>query len=233
MMRRWGDIWPMAQPPNAGSSNSDSPVDANRIGSAQMWRMLVLVHSLVWVGCGGCGSDVKPPGDQVMGTFRLHAKGTFAACSLPGMVAAYDFDGTFSRFLDGGRVFFTVDGVSYDGAFDGQIGSYGSTDARSFQLADGGSCSPCEMKVVQTGKVALLSKSQSKAVGDLCPPSPFDGGVPRDEDAGITLPSTTDAGFDAVLACGEMVVNILGEGFCDPSCYSCRLQYRLTGERLK
>ncbi len=200
-----------------------------------MNRCSWLLTCLLMSGCGGCSPDsVKPPGDQVMGTFVLHSKGIYAACGLPGFPANYDFEGTFSRFTDGGRVFFTVQGIQFDAGFDGQFASYGETENRGFDLADGGNCNSCEMRLVQTGTLALLSESQSKALGDVCPTHALDGGVPGlNEDAGIALPGTTDAGFDAVRACGELKVSITGEGFCDPACYSCQLQYRLSGERKK
>ncbi len=193
------------------------------------WGLVFLLLS----GCAGCSDDVvKPVGDEVLGTFALHSKGIFAACSLPGMPVMYDFEGTFSRFNDGGRVFFTVQGVQYDAGFDGQFASYGQTEVRAFELVDGGSCSSCEMKLTQTATLALLSQSQSKALGDICPTAALDGGVPPpDEDAGIRRPNSTDSGFDAVRACGELQVLISGEGFCDSACYSCRLVYRLSGAR--
>lgn len=193
-------------------------------------RLLLLVASLCLSGCEG--GTLKPPGDELIGTFSLNSKGIFSACSLPGFPANYDFEGTFSQLTDGGGTFFTVGSEQFAASFDGQFASYGQTLAREFQLADGGNCGQCEMKQVQTATLALLSESQSRALGDDCPATALDGGVPgADEDAGITLPRRIDGGFDAVRACGELQVLITGEGFCDPACYSCRLQYRVSGPR--
>lgn len=196
-------------------------------------KPLVLLFSGLWLaGCGGCSTDVKPPGDEVMGNYLFHAQGTSKLCSLPDIATAFDFSGTLSRNKDGGGVFLTLNGTIHDAGFDGQIALSINSSATSYGFADGGSCMPCDMKVTETLVVALLSKSQSAALGDKCPDNPLDGGVPSENpDAGITRPGSTDSGFDAVRACGELHENIGGSGFCDPICNSCVLNYRLTGER--
>jgi hypothetical protein len=201
----------------------------------EMNRCALLLASLSIVGCGDCGGDLKPPGGEVLGTYELTSKGIFAACSLPGFPVNYVFSGTFSRETDGGKVYFSSGTEQFKASFDGQFASYGRTQVVGIGLADGGNCNLCEMKQVESATLALLSGSQSKAVGDVCPTTALDGGVPAtDEDAGIAPPGIgSDGGFDAVLACGELVVQITGEGFCDPACYSCKLQYRVSGPRTK
>lgn len=202
-------------------------------------KHLTLFLCGLWLsGCGGCSTDVKPPGDELMGNYLFHAEGTSKVCGLPDIVASSDFGATVSRFRDGGAVFLTLNGAVYDAGFDGQIVLSINTRSADYTLVDGGSCAACNMKVTETFVVALLSKSQSAKLGEMCPPNPLDGGVPPEDDAGVTLPGTTwsDAGsptgFDAVRACGELLENIGGTAFnCDPVCNSCVLTYRLTGQR--
>jgi hypothetical protein len=197
-----------------------------------MSRFAPLVLGLVLAGCEGCtGGPLTPPGKE-MGTFTLNSKGIFSACSLPGFPVSYDFQGTFSELADGGIVF-TAGIETFKADFDGQFMAYGKTANANFGLADGGNCDACTMKQVQTAKLALLSKSQDEALVTGCPTTALDGGIPAgDLDAGILLPAWTSSGaFDAVRACGELTVQISGEGFCDPACYSCTLVYRVSGPR--
>ena len=70
---------------------------------------------------------------------------------------------------DGGGVFFVVEGSGYDAGFDGQTVIFGRTESGGYRLADGGSCNPCEMRTTNSGSLALLSQSQSAAVGEVCP----------------------------------------------------------------
>ena len=191
--------------------------------------MRVLLTATAVLLCG-CPVNDGVPGNENMGVYQFRAEPVSVACTLPGIADnGFEFSGTFSRFRDGGATFLTLNGLSRDAGFDGQVVSSSHSAPRSFGLSDGGSCAPCEMRVVETLSVALLSKSQSAAVGDRCPANPLDGGVPSD-DARVTLPGSTATGFDAVRACGELLEQISGTGPCDPAC-ACLLQYRLTGER--
>ena len=199
-----------------------------------MDRVALLLASLVLSGCGCSPGVVKPPpGDEVLGTYSGELKGIYSACSLAGFPITDFFEGTFSRFSDGGRVFFLSGDLILDAGFDGQFASFEFFQKGTFALVDGGSCGDCQMKQVQTATLALLSPSQSAAVGDVCPTAFQDGGVPaEDEDAGIFRPRRgDDGGFDAVLACGESVSTITGEGFCDALCYSCKVVYRINSAR--
>lgn len=192
-----------------------------------MTRLLAL---LLTAALCGCPNNDRPPGDENMGLYQLRAEPVSIVCGLPDIPNnGFDFAGTFSRFRDGGAVFLTLNGISRDAGFDGQIASSSHSAPRGFSLPDAGTCAPCEMRVIETIVVALLSKSQSAAVGDRCPPNPLDGGLPG-LDAGVTLPGSTAAGFDSVRACGELYEEIVGTGTCDPLC-SCLLKYRVTGDR--
>ena len=168
-----------------------------------------------------------------MGTYQFRATPVSVACPLPEAVKDSDINGinfaaTFSRFSDGGAVLVTLRNVSRAGAFDGQVLTSTYSAPRNFTLPDGGRCA-CEMRIVETISVALLSKSQSSAVGERCPEAALDGGIPK-ADAGVSLPGTTQFGFDCVRACGDLVDEVVGDGNCDPLC-ACSLRYSLVGDR--
>ena len=128
---------------------------------------LLLLSALV---CACPGSD-KPPGDEVMGTYSFRAVGLSAPCGLPDISSeGFDFTGSLSRFRDGGPVFLILNGVPRPATFDGQIASSSHSAARTFALPDGGDCKSCEMRLVETLTVALVSQSQSERLGDARPP---------------------------------------------------------------
>ncbi len=209
-----------------------------------MNRLAWVLLSLGLSACGSCsGPATQLPGDEQLGTYALNVKGIRAVCTLATFPNTFSYTGSFSRFTDGGRVIFTSvasngDTDKFDGGFDGQfaffVRSEGPTAGSSYGLADGGSCAPCDMRQTQGGVLALVSPSQNAALGEMCPTTALDGGLPPpDADAGIFLPTfNDDGGFNAVRACGEQTVTITGEGFCDPICNSCVLQYRVSGERV-
>ena len=198
-------------------------------------KRLVLLFSCLWLaGCDSCGGSVKPLGDQVLGTYGLHGDGTSKSCSLPAIQATLDLSGTISRQSDGGQTYFYFSLATYDAGFDGQFFTSAPSGPQSIGFDDGGSCSPCTETQTMAFKLAILSPSQSKALGDMCPANPLDGGIPaEDPDAGIFRPTFTDAGFDGVRVCGELKVTIdgSGTGFCDAICLGCVLNYRVTGQR--
>ncbi len=190
---------------------------------------------LLALGVSACPGTVRPPGDEAMGSYAFHAEWipTDPACVLRDVSSSpIDFTGSFSRFRDGGGVFLTLNDVPRDAGFDGQIVTSTHSAPRTFSLADGGTCGGCQMRLYESLTVALLSKSQSAALGDKCPPNPLDGGIPG-PDAGVSLPGSTSTGFDAVRACGILQEHIVGTGSCDPDCNSpsCQLDYVLTGAR--
>ena len=195
-----------------------------------MTRLALLLTSLALMGCP---ADDGPPGDENMGLYQFRAEPVplSVSCGLPGIPnTGFDFSGTVSRFRDGGAVFLTLNGISRDAGFDGQIITSSHSAPRTFKLLDGGQCAAhCDMRVVETLRVALLSQSQNAAVSDRCPANPLDGGVPG-VDAGVKRPGSTETGFDSVRACGDLLEDIVGIGMCDPLC-SCQLKYKLSGDR--
>lgn len=184
---------------------------------------------LLGLALAGCPTSDPLPGNENMGQYAFIAEPQNLMCGLPDLPPnAFGFTGTFSRNRDGGGMFLTLNGISRDAGFDGQVASSSLASARTFFLPDGGQCG-CDMKVTETIAVALLSQSQSSALGDKCPADALDGGVPQ-EDAGVRLPGSTATGFDSVRACGTLFEEINGTGTCDPLC-DCVLRYRLVGER--
>jgi len=189
----------------------------------------------------GCSSSF--PGSQVMGTFHFVAQPALLPDGGWDMNCPYDapgdglpdggsfaFDGTFSWNPSTRQTWFTYLGGTWDAGFDGQTILASGAAARSFAKC----CVPVQL--VETMTVALLSQSQSAAVGETCPDHPLDGGVPSPGDGGITLPSQTPAGFDALLACGTLTDDVavgLNAQACDAGsvCVACTWRYTLTGVR--
>ncbi len=199
-----------------------------------MKRILVCAVAVTAVlAAGSCGGGEKLPGDENLGTWAFTAVPEAISCALADVPdAGFQFSGTYTRNRDGGQVFLTLNGVSRNANFDGQVVSSELTAARSFA-----ECMPCTTEVQETLRVSILSRSQSEAAGNICPERPLDGGTPAPNDAGtITAPGPTNNGFDAVRACGELVDQVIakppaGGAACNPKCGGCSLRYRITGER--
>lgn len=178
----------------------------------------------------GCPGDVRPLGDENMGTYVFQAQPQVVACQLSINADPFTFSGTMSRYRDGGHAFLLLQGINRDAGFDGQVFVSAHTAASALE-----ECKPCTTQVQETITVALLSKSQSDALGGKCPANPLDGGVPAPNDAGINGPGSTDKGFDSVRACGEMsdvIIATAAQGeTCPEKCTACSFRYQLTGER--
>lgn len=184
------------------------------------------VLAATWLACA---PEPVFPGDEVMGTFSFAAsrvKGGDGDCAFSEAQDSFDFQGTFSRFPDAGQIFFTVNGVSRDGGFDGQVAEATLAAARQFSA-----CSCSTTQVEETIRVALLSRSQDEHLDGRCPPAPLDGGVPASgsDDGGVRGPGSTASGFDALRACGELIDRVLPGEEC--ACEECRMTYRLEGIR--
>ena len=194
-----------------------------------MKRLALLLFAGWLAGCDCGGFD--PPVADSLGTYDFHAQPFSAVCSIPNLsTAAVDFRGTLAWLPDGG-VAFTSAGRTNPASYDGQVVVTVDTQPLSITLADGGSCATCDVRVTQTISAALLSKSQSVALKDACPPHPLDGGVPG-ADAGVSLPvRKADGGFDSVRVCGELRFVVTATGFCDPICNGCSLLYTVSGPR--
>jgi len=191
---------------------------------------------LLW----GCPSTSPPiPGSERMGTFdftaqvvRLSDGGVDPAwedCSLkkvPIVEAPGDdfaFQAILSREPSTNEVWLTIGGVSRKATFDGQLVESTFSADRQFQAFDGGG------KLSERFKVALLSRSQSLWLGGLCPADALDGGLPG-PDAGVTLPGSTQNGFDALRACGVLTDDVEPPPTC-VGCQGCTLRYPVTGVR--
>jgi hypothetical protein len=135
------------------------------------------------------------------------------------------FSGIFSRNSDG-TAFFTLNDTDRPATFDGQIDTSSETAARIFEACN---C-PTGTNVMETLTVSLLSRSQVDALPDptTCPSNALSGGTPSGP--GITGPGSTSAGFDAVLACGQLFDAVqLVETDC--SCSACGITYAVQGVR--
>lgn len=180
-----------------------------------------------------CPTGVEIPGAEKMGVFDFHAflkqngeelvPPTFNECLLDEVPLAFDFEAIMSRDPGTPRAWITLGRVSNEALFDGQvIASY----AKAPRTLDECTCPGSAVYIDERITVALLSKSQRDALGrNDCPRNPLDGGVPK-PDGGVILPDSTPNGFDALLACGELVNTLTS----DPAC-TCNLpdggQFRL------
>jgi hypothetical protein len=181
---------------------------------------------------------VSYPGSEIIGTFDFTAfvpppdtpapPGTCTFSEMP--TQDFTFTGTFSRNPDGGT-FFTLGDKNRSATFDGQIIASSESAPRQF---DECGCSG-GTNVDETLTVALLSRSQTDALPDpsRCPGNPLDGGVPP-VGGSITGPGSTGSSFDAVLACGILIDNVVVSASCPPSpgvCTDCGVSYSVQGVR--
>ena len=173
-----------------------------------------------------------PPPGEPMGTYSVTAMPVDIQCQLddvaPGEIS---FDATLSREPQSQTAYFTLARYTRDASFDGQIFTSRGEASRTFSA-----CGNCATRVVEVFSVAVLSRSQSEALHQQCPPAPFDGGLPQPDDAGVTLPTQTSVGFDAVRLCGELFSWVEAQGLpdggpCDAVCSQCQVRYQVVGDR--
>lgn len=210
-------------------------------------RSAVALAAFAWAALS-CASTaacpfetVEPPPGDLIGYFAMRAEPATAPdggleCVLADVfLVAFDFDMALSRDdVDGGPVgYMTLSpGYARPAEWDGQVMRSRADARRYFD-----ECSECATRVQEDVDVALLSRSQSEAVGNSCPANPLDGGVPGPNDAGISPPGPREQGFDALLACGELRTQVLVDeglpdgGPCPEKCGACRTTYLLWGER--
>lgn len=190
--------------------------------------------------CAAC-VVTPPPGDVVMGVYALHAQPVDLNCGVAevadGGFVPFDFDVTLTQQSDASTAYLTTSGCEpsnsncvRDASWDGQVLTSTASAARVF-----GSCGSCSTQLVETIALSMFSRSQAEAVGLGCPPEALDGGTPSPNDAGITRPGITSAGFDSILACGELRTTLVATnqdgGSCAAECLSCTTRFVLTGAR--
>lgn len=197
--------------------------------------------------CAACPQTVTPPGDEQMGKY------VFGATEAPvpsGQTrcpfreipdAGFSFEAYFSRNKDPGTTaWVTIGAVPHEATFDGQVitAQYGAqrnfADCSACPNADGGRGIVTMTENITT---TIVSKSQSDAVMGCSITPPFD------PDAGITRPGTTESGFDALRACGQLTEHVTLDppvlpeqlfgldGGCTTACNDCSLAYDISGDR--
>ena len=183
-----------------------------------------------------CPTQTVLPGDEALGSYGATAVPVATDCQLTEVVEAradgggtLTFDATISRDSTSGATWLSIAGYSRDAGFDGQVLISTVSATRVFAQ-----CGGCQNRMVETIAFAVLSRSQSDAVGGVCPDDVLDGGVPRGE--GIAAPSQTDAGYDGVRLCGVIEDRLEADGLadggaCDPVCAHCTLRYQLRATR--
>lgn len=200
----------------------------------------------------GCTVLPPPPGNEDLGEYALAVEpvkgladggvGELRAdggllCPLADVApAGFRFAATVTRDASTGQAWLTLGGgYPRDAGWDGQVVDSVASVRRVFP-----SCGACPPTIAtERIRFALLSSSQSEAVGRTCPEAPLDGGVPQPPgpDGGLKAPAMTSEGFDALYACGVLEFSVaLSEpaapsADCAPGCDDCRVNYRLVGER--
>lgn len=158
-------------------------------------------------------------------------------CPLPEVSQApFRFDARITQDPASGHTWLSLGGgYPRDAGWDGQVLDSVASVRRLFP-----SCGACPVTLAtERITVALLSRSQSEAVGRQCPADALDGGVPAPPgpDGGLRAPGQTAEGFDALYACGELVFSVATsepaapESGCAPGCDGCVVRYTLAGER--
>jgi hypothetical protein len=146
--------------------------------------------------------------------------------------APFEFTASFSRNAGTVAAFVTLGDVSRPGTWDGQVLESPQSAPRVFA-----ECRQCRTWLDENLVTALLSRSQAEQSDLKCPEDALDGGIPSPvADAGILAPGQTELGFDAVLACGLLSVQLRGEALstgasCPEKCQACSVEYRLDGVR--
>lgn len=171
-----------------------------------------------------------------MGVFVLRAEPTRRDCELPEVPdGGFTFEAHLARNdLDGGVVVFVnADRAagSSPAAWDGRRFQWTAEARRGFPSR----CGDCPIVAQEDVELTLLSRAQNEALGNTCPsPSPDGGGELTFGEA--DPPRWTPLGFDAVRACGTLILHLEGAqaldgGRCPEECSPCLVEYRLRGER--
>ncbi|MGA9522657.1 MAG: hypothetical protein WBV82_14415 [Myxococcaceae bacterium] len=209
-----------------------------------MRRLGTCLFVFALLGVARCTPQVPVPGDELVGAFQMEARvlesgcvNTLATEDLPAD-GGFAFEGILSRETGTGQAYLTLNGISRDGGFEGQVFTTTYSAPRQFRWKAGDAGVPCEVndfEISETLQVVILSASQEQKVlvGGRCPenPSPLlePGGVPVDPDAGIFAPEARPEGFDAQRVCGFLVDVITPAAACEMA--PCTVVYGIEGVR--
>jgi hypothetical protein len=177
-----------------------------------------------------CIPEVRPAGDEVLGSFEFASSPLTSQCSMEEFNpdAGLSFEATFSRDSSGSPVWLNLGGVAREAGFDGQRFTSTFQVERNFQSCKTVNQEACAVVLEETLDVMFLSRSQNDVLKGICPENPFDGGVPAaDPDAGILAPAPGRAGYDVVRSCGTLKDVVIPIEGC--VCGPCQLEYRVVG----
>jgi hypothetical protein len=182
----------------------------------------------VWLLFFACAS-ADMPGDEVLGTFGLLSVPIETECQLAeATTGAFEFAAAYSRSSATQAVFLSIRGNVHSAVFDGQVVTTKISAVRSFAA-----CPACASTLQEDMELALLSESQSRAAGNVCPPR-IPAQIPAPNGVDIFAPGPGPFAFDALLACGNLTLSVSARdaqgSACEP-CNSCRIRYQVTGSR--
>jgi hypothetical protein len=185
----------------------------------------------IWLLAGLASCLQNLPGAEDMGRYAVHAELLSRSCQIEEISKSYaDFEMQLSRNPVTGQAYATLKGAfSREGTFDGQIHDTRVQLRRTFA-----SCAPCEGVLQEQMRFAILSRSQSDLLSKQCPPDALDGGLLA-LDGGVSLPSMTSSGYDAVRVCGEIQAGFVFDSDtdnCPTACTApCESRFEMTGVR--
>jgi hypothetical protein len=181
----------------------------------------------------GLACTTPLPGEVDAGLFDFRASTAQEENCKPDMSAEgrLEFEGRFrleSNLVDG---YFVYRNTHRAARFDGQ--KMLSVHEAEHSFVEG--CENCEMRVVETLEVVLLSESQDEVLENQCPCNALSESIPVDEAQNIFPPRPVPGGFDAVRACGTLTARVvttpLTEQGCPQDCHQEDVVYYIEGIR--
>jgi hypothetical protein len=181
----------------------------------------------------GLACTTPLPGEVDAGLFDFRASTALKEDCKPDMSAEgrLEFEGRFrleSNLVDG---YFVYRNTHRSTRFDGQ--NMLSVYEAEHSFVEG--CENCEMRVVETLEVVLLSETQDEVLKGQCPCNALGESIPVDEAQNVFPPRPVPGGFDAVRACGTLTARVvttpLAEQGCPKDCYKDDVVYYTEGIR--
>jgi hypothetical protein len=182
----------------------------------------------------GLACATSLPGEVDAGLFEFSASTALGAedCK-PDMTleGSLPFEGRFrleSNLVDG---YFIYRNIHRTAQFDGQkmVSAYETEHG----FLDG--CEACNLRVIETLDVVLLSETQNEVLNNQCPCHASSEGIPVDEGQNIFPPRPVPSGFDAVRACGTLIARVLATPLpgqnCPENCHEDDTVYYIEGIR--
>lgn len=192
------------------------------------------------VGHSCAGSQIAPPGQEVMGVFAFEGQLLESKCEFVSSPSqTLQFQAVFSKDVGSEKAYLTYGQLNTEGIFDGQFFESTRKAPRRFDLVCGSGAKCGSTELAENLRVALISKSQDDAIRKVtstpgCPLKLESILASIQREPGVTPPKKTEQGsFDAVRACGTLANDVVTDQN-DSSCLDCppcSMVYRVSGVR--